>query len=121
MIYIVISLIAISAIAKTIMDTLQFHFDTSVFKGLGNWWDPANSWRNKYTWFPNSKVLTWLISNPLVAITDAWHLFGLIRDASIFACIPLLSGNYWLFIGYIPYRVLFHVLYTYILNKKQTT
>lgn len=118
MIYLIISLLFISAVSKAIMDTLQFHFETSIFKNAGNWFNPALSWKNKYEWFPNSKFLTWIISNPLVLITDAWHLFGFLRDMAIFACIPLLSGQYWWFIGYIPYRIVFHIFFTYIFNKK---
>lgn len=111
-------LIMISGIAKAIMDTLDFHFTTSVFKNLGNWWNPANSWENKYKWFPNSKFLTWMISNPLVLITDAWHFFGFIRDFTMFACIPIISGQYWLFFGYFGFITIFSLFFTYILNKK---
>ena len=108
-------LLFISAISKSIQDTLDFHFDKSIFsKAKGNWWNPKTSWKNKYDWFPNSKILTWLISNPLVAITDAWHFFGFIRDFSIFSCIPIASGNYWLFLGYPVYRFIFHIFFTWI-------
>jgi hypothetical protein len=74
------------------------------------------SWKNKWNWFPNSKILTWLIANPLVALTDAWHLFGLTRDFSIFLCIPIISGNWWLILLYPLYRGVFHVFFTKIFN-----
>ena len=112
-------LLTISAIAKAIQDTLQFHYWRSVFAKAKNeqWWNSAISWENKYTWFPKSKTLTWLISNPLVFITDAWHTFQLIRDLTIFSCIPIAFENYWLFLLYIPYRLIFHVLYSYLFTK----
>jgi hypothetical protein len=106
----------ISSIAKAIMDTLQFHFDKSIFRKLGNWWNPLNSWENKYKWFPNSKILTWIISNPIVLITDAWHFFGFIRDFALFSCIPIAMSNYWVFLLYPIYRIIFHILYTWILT-----
>jgi len=107
-------LLVISAISKAIMDTLQFHFETSVFKKLGSWWNPNNSWMNKYTWFPKSKIMTWLISNPLVLITDAWHFFGFIRDFTMFACIPIITQNYWLFFYYPLWAFTFHIFFTWI-------
>lgn len=112
-------LLIISAIAKAIQDTLQFHYWKSVFSKSKNeqWWDPNLSWENKYKWFPKSKLLTWLISNPLVFITDGWHTFQLIRDLTIFSCFPIGFENYWLFLLYIPYRLIFHVCYTYLFTK----
>lgn len=119
-IYLIISLLVISAISKAVMDTLNFHFDKSIFKKLNSKWlnSPEVTWENKYKWFPNSKFLTWVISNPLVFITDAWHLFGFFRDFLMYACIPILSGNYWVFLFYPIYRFIFHIFYTYIFTKK---
>lgn len=112
------SLLIISAISKAIQDKLQFHYHKSIFSKVKNqnWWNPELSWKNKWTWFPKSKILTWLIANPLVALTDAWHLFGLIRDFSLFLCIPIISGNWWLILLYPAYRLVFHVFFTRILN-----
>lgn len=119
--WVVVILLIISGIAKAVQDTLDFHYWKSIFSKatLESWWNPNMSWENKYKWFPNSKILTWLISNPLVFITDAWHTFGLIRDLSIFSCIPIISGNYFLFLLYPIYRVIFHIFYTYIFVKSK--
>ena len=48
-IFVIISiLLFVSAISKAIQDTLQFHFETSIFsKAKGNWWNPKTSWKNK--------------------------------------------------------------------------
>lgn len=120
-IIITISLLIISAISKAIQDKLQFHYHKSIFSKIKNqnWWNPELSWKNKWEWFPNSKILTWLIANPLVALTDAWHLFGLIRDFSLFVTIPLISGNWWLILLYPVYRGVFHVFFTKIFNNSQ--
>lgn len=56
-------------------------------------------------------------STIFVSLTDGWHLFGLIRDLSIYSCIPILSGNYWLFLGYPIYRLIFYLFFTYIFKK----
>lgn len=114
-------LLLISAIAKSIQDTLQFHYDTSIFKlsKNQNWWNPNLSWQNKWNWFKNYKILTWLLANPLVSITDAWHLFGFIRDFSLFICIPIISDNWWILLGYPIYRFIFHIFFTWIFNHKK--
>ena len=113
-------LLFISGVSKAIMDTLQFHFYKSIFKDKGSWWDASISWKNKYEWFPNSKILTWLISNPFVLITDAWHFFQFIYSIG-FALSFLLIGMYlpvWVFlIGYILNRMVFHLFYTYIFKR----
>lgn len=117
----VVSLLIISGLAKAIQDTLEFHYWKSIFAKAKyeNWWNPNMSWENKYKWFPNSKILTWLISNPLVFVTDAWHTFGLIRNFAIFATIPIISGNYWLFLLYFVFTGTFHIGFTYIFKTKQ--
>jgi len=118
---IVVTLAAtISGVSKAIMDTISFHFSISIFSGKSRWWDPTKSHRNKYEWFPNSKVLTWLFSNHLVFVTDAWHFFQMLKDIT-FAIAFGLAGIFlpwWsLFIIYIFQRTIFHVLYTYLFKK----
>ena len=120
MITILTILLVVSAIAKAIQDKLQFHFEKSVFaKAKNSWWNPKTSWKNKHNWFSSSKILTWIISNPLVLITDAWHFFGFIRDFSIFSCIAIVSGNYWFFLFYPAYRFVFHIFFTWIFTKNK--
>jgi hypothetical protein len=72
-------LLILAGIFKSLMDTINFHYDTSIltpiFNKWRNWFYIPDSSNNKYTWFPKSRILTWLISNPLVFITDAWHFF----------------------------------------------
>ena len=111
-------LVLVSSIAKAIMDTLQFHFSTSVFKNTGSWFNPSTSWQNKYNWSKN-KVITWLISNPLVALTDAWHFFGLIQRACLFGCLLsffFFPPTHWWFvlILYAEFAIVFHVFFTWI-------
>ena len=120
---ILISLIIISGISKAIMDTLQFHFDQSIFRKLGSWWNPLISWVNKYRWFQGNKILTWLISNPFVLLTDAWHFFQSLYSIS-FAAAFLVSGIYYpIFVAVIVYianRLVFHIFYTYLFKHGKT-
>ena len=112
----------VSGISKAIMDTLQFHFEKSVFADKSTWWNPQKSWQNKYTWAGNSKILGWLLQNPLVAVTDAWHLFQAIFSIT-FASSFVLCGAYmplWSAVpAYITHRVIFHIFFTWLLVKKQ--
>lgn len=119
-IYLVMSLLIISSISKAIMDTLNFHFHKSIFKKLNSKWfnSPEITWKNKYEWFPNSKILTWIICNPLVFVTDAWHLFGLIRDFSVIICFTIVTLNPYYLLIYPLYRLVFHIFFTFVLTKK---
>lgn len=71
------------------MDTLQFHYDQSIFNHipkttkLGMWYDPRISWKLKYknqdqeqgpAFFGSTTFLVW--------ITDAWHFFQTIMLSS---------------------------------------
>jgi O-antigen ligase len=68
------------------MDTLQFHFHSSIFSCFKNkfFWDPKISWYNKYKnkdplagpRFPFSTTL-------FVGLTDGWHFFKLLRNLFI--------------------------------------
>jgi hypothetical protein len=120
-IVVVAILFAISAIAKSIQDKLQFHFKNSVFKNVKNpqYWNPAISHKNK--WKNGDKAQGekfFLSSTILVFLTDSWHLFGLIRDFSITLTITIITLNPYYLLIYPIYRGIFHILFTYLLNKK---
>lgn len=120
-IYVVMALVLVSAIAKAVQDGLQTKYDVSVFTKAKNqsYWNPLISWKRK--WKNGDKAQGerfWLSSTWLVGLTDAWHLFGTIRDGALFICVPVLSGNYWSFLLYPVYRGVFHVFYHYAFKKK---
>ena len=67
-----------SSICNSVMDTLQFRFDNSVFARFEDrsYWDPDISWRNKWKDGDPTKGEKFLGSSTvLVFSTDAWHLF----------------------------------------------
>lgn len=117
----------IAGIGKAVMDTLQFHFSSSVFKKLkGNYfWDPSISWKNKYKnkdpkqgeAFPGSTTI-------FVFVTDAWHFFQFLFLRFIFAAMVLLGlfarlspwswGNVYLDLltAYIALSIIFGLTFT---------
>lgn len=68
--------IMLAAICNAIMDTITYHWYSSMFCGNVNriWWDPEISWRNKYNQGQvyNGLRKWWIFDVPC---TDAWHTF----------------------------------------------
>lgn len=81
-------LLALAGAANGVMDTLQFHYSASVFpRGedetlLGRdrqFWDPDQSWRNKYREWPHDKRPAFVgATTYFVFLTDGWHLAQMI-------------------------------------------
>jgi len=83
----------LAGISEGVMDTLQFHYHRSIFIKFNRYfWNPQVSWKNKYKnndplqgpKFPLSTTL-------FVGLTDAWHLFKLVRNTFIFLGIVFLA------------------------------
>lgn len=116
--WVVVGFIICSATCKAVNDKLLFHFDKSVFRNLNsNYWNPSKSWQNKYN-ISNNRFISWLFQNPLVLFTDAWDTFEFLRNFFIFACISVISGNYWLLLLYFLFTGVFHLFFTYIFKIK---
>lgn len=110
-------LIAISGISKATMDTLNFHYDISIFKKLKkqNWWNPDLSWENKYTWSQN-KFIKWLLIHVITAITDGWHAFQLLFLTALFASIISYSPIVCWIVDFIIYRAIFGLFFVLFYN-----
>ena len=94
MILIGLFLIILSGIAEAIMDKLQFHYDTSIFTKFKNqrFWYPGFSWMNKWKGGDPKNGERFLGSSTIfVGFTDAWHLFKLIHNFTIFLGLFLIS------------------------------
>ncbi len=118
-------LISLAAICKAVMDTLQFHYEDSAFKG--NYWNPIESWKNKYK--PNSMIPKFFGSTTfLVWTTDGWHLFQMLFLTLMFLGIVLyhpviefetgrishiLDG----LVHFIGYRVIFGLIFELFYSK----
>ncbi len=134
-------LMCLAGICKAIQDTLQFHFDKSIFtKGNKFFWNPQLSYLNKYK--VETSAITGLpvvnldkekflgSSTVFVAFTDGWHLFGMLNHFLICAAIVLyspitpikikvLSILVDFLIIKIAHQSIFHAFYTWIFARKK--
>lgn len=123
-----------------VMDTLQFHYDTSIFPrakdetflwGDRQYWDPDLSWENKYKDWPLDPrpafpgATTWL-----VGLTDGWHL----AQTAMFSCfilavlLPLIYlyrlPRWVILAGLVPVQLggglIFTIFYGYLLVRTKT-
>jgi hypothetical protein len=111
---------------KSVMDTLQFHFEKSDFadKKNQNFWNPLLGSKNKYKadgvtpkFFGSTTFLVW--------ITDAWHLFQMFMHLALFGAIAWmgLKGNvinWWVdpIIGLTLMNCNFELYYGYLFKIK---
>ena len=118
-------LTVVAGFCEVVMDTLQFHYHNSVFKSESKFWNPEESWKNKYK--DDLKTPKFIGSTTLfVFTTDGWHLFKFFRNIFMFLGISLL-GYYSAFtielvinliIGRILYGLTFTFFYSYLLKQK---
>lgn len=107
-----LSFILLAAIFKAIADTLQFHFDTSVFKKLPKqFWNPAESY--KYVKFiPLTKFRP-----------DSWHLANSGMIVSFILAVIFyeqqLKWVWELLIGGTAFNIMFGLFYDVILRRKK--
>lgn len=96
-IIICLALLIASAIAKSVMDTLTFHFDTSVFalsRKHRSWLDPRVSWKRKYkNGNKEEGERFWGSSRWFVMFTDAWHMTQFVHLSSFFAIAAMLVST----------------------------
>jgi len=118
-IYIIpIVLYCISGICDAVIDTLQFHFSTSIFSGKNDkYWNPRVSWTNKYIDNDQRKGLKYYYSNSVfqinvpIILSDAFHLFKFLREFFNVAAIIVAA-----FIGF-NYGVLYLCMYFVMLGE----
>lgn len=119
--YIIASIVCfgIAGWCEAVMDTLQFHFDFSIFSCFKNkyFWNPRISWYNKYKnkdplagpRFPFSTTL-------FVGLTDGWHFFKLLRNLfiviGVFILLYAIVGPIWALIYVVVARVVFGLVFT---------
>lgn len=107
-------LITIASIAEAIMDKIQFHYHRSIFQHYNNqqFWNPSISWKNKWkNQNPREGERFKFSSTLLVAFTDAWHLFKMIRNVGIFGGMLLLALSTTSTIHIVALFVLARIIY----------
>ena len=103
MIILISCLWLISAISKTISDTLAFRFKKSIFKNLNeDWWNPSKSWRNMYKNGKRSDGPKYFGSTTIFKFTtDAWNMFESISTATLSICIVMIISNGFKLSGFV--------------------
>lgn len=99
-----------AAFFKAVADTLQHHYDKSVFWKLNkNFWNPVVS-------AEHVKFLPWTKYRP-----DAWHLAntGMIVSFILFAVLykPLIGWFFAVILGGIVFNLVFNLFYNKVLLK----
>jgi hypothetical protein len=122
-----IFLVIMAGISKAVMDNLNFHFHTSIFKNRPTWyWNMEFSYLNKYQNQDPTKGPKFFGSTTfLVWTTDAWHLFQMVRQLSLTIGVFILGNNVdrmWLSILcwmglYLLYTTTFEIFYSKIFRK----
>jgi hypothetical protein len=94
--------IILAAICNAVMDVLQFHFHTSVFKYMGKLWNPDISWKvAKMLPFTKYKL-------------DAWHIFKSMMI--VFLLFAMYGFSWWFVVGGIVWNLTFNLFYNKILR-----
>ena len=85
--YLTIIFLVIAAICKAVKDTVEFHYDYSIFSNFNTkYWNPLISWKNKYK--GDLKTPKFCGSTTVfVMFTDAWHLFDFLQLVSFLLAI----------------------------------
>jgi hypothetical protein len=113
-----------ASIAKAICDLSS---DDKIKFKPETYWVKSKSWVNKWkNGDPKQGEKFWKSSGWLVALTDAWHLFGLIERISLaitytFSGLLIAKSIWFIFFPfgcYILFASIFHIFYTYVFVKK---
>ena len=123
---ITITFITLAAIFNSLMDTISFHYNVSIFSKypkLRQFLDVNHSWRNKYKngnplqgrkFFGSTTFLVWL--------TDGWHLFKcamlLCFCIAIVFYKPLTNQVLDIFMMYVWFGIVFEFFFAYVLKRK---
>jgi len=119
--YVIVGImLTVAAIAKAIQDKISFHHHKSVFKDASIFWNPLESWKLKYKdndfekgeKFPGSSTV-------FVSLTDAWHLFGMIRNFTLVSAIAVAANNFYFLLGYLVFAGVFHLFFTHIFKSEK--
>ena len=118
-------LIILYAICRSAIDTLLFHFYTSIFNNYNHrWWDPSISWRNKYISGDPSKGLKYKFPiSFFIFFTDAFHLFNSLSLCLVFTAVVLYNPLTHIYLDVViygvGYNVIFELFFSKIFTKKK--
>ena len=89
--WVALGLLVIAGAANGVMDRIQHHYYTVPESWNEQFWNPKESWRNKWKDGDHTKGEKFLFSSTfLVGLTDGWHLMKSIMLSAIALSITLL-------------------------------
>ena len=123
---ITIIFITLAAIFNSLMDTISFHYNVSIFSNypkLRQFLDVNHSWRNKYK---NGNPLNgrkfFGSTTFLVCLTDGWHLFKCAMLTCFAIAIvfykPMTNMLLDVFMFYVWFGFVFEFFFAYVLKKR---
>jgi len=119
MIIISIILLIISGLSKAIQDISDSSYSSSKLSYLNaSFWNKSISWKNKWKNNDESQGEKFLGSSSIfVFITDAWHLFDVIRDITLIISLLLTPFIWFFIIAYIIRQLSFSFFYKILIKK----
>lgn len=115
--------IVLSSISEAIMDTVQFHYEKSIFKFNPDkynplFWDASISWKNKYKENSMTEEKFYGSKTIFVFTTDAWHFFKFLRNLFLFIGLPLLGiCSLNIIIAVVIARIIYGLVFTFCFDK----
>jgi hypothetical protein len=116
-------LVIAASISEAIMDTLQFHYEKSIFKFdpikyNQLFWDASISWKNKYKENSMTEPKFYGSTTIFVFVSDAWHFFKFLRNIFLFIGLPLLGiGSINIVLAAIIARIIYGLVFTFCFDK----
>lgn len=105
--YLTIIFLVIAAICKAVKDTVEFHYDYSIFaKCNTKYWNPLTSWRNKYKEDLKTPKF-WGSTTIFVMFTDAWHLFDFLQLVSFLLAIIFYGKMIYFVVDFVIFYIIF--------------
>ena len=105
--YLTIIFLVIAAVCKAVKDTLEWHYDYSIFsKFNAKYWNPLISWKNKYKDDLKTPKF-WGSTTVFVMFTDAWHLFDFLQIISFMLAIIFYSKMIYFAVDFVIFYILF--------------
>ena len=112
--------ISLSAFAKSVQNTVEFHFEESIlYKLKSKWFGPAASTYTNKDSISKNPIISWLFQNPLVFVTDEFHCTDFMEWMSMPTAVVLAFSLPWWYLGcfWLVFTCVFSAFFTYIWKK----
>lgn len=104
--------IILGGFCSAVMDTLMFHYSTSVFAEYKKlFFDPSISWKNKWKDETYKTEKFWGSSTLFVFATDAWHLSKFLYHKFVILAIILYTTMISFYVDVLLLIIVYHVTF----------